>query len=185
MEWSVEEFVRYLVDKKFYYYTSVPCSILAPFIAEIDRVCANSDTIQHISSLREDISIGLACGASLTGKKAVVLMQNSGLGLSVNAIASLATPYKIPILLIISVRGYRGLDTIENRVMGNITESLLRQIEISSKVMDTGNYLEILHWATSNVDQGISAAILIPCNSEPCLKKGVEYGPCHSDQDCI
>ena len=52
----------------------------------------------------------MAAGAWLGGKLPMVLMQNSGLGVSVNALASLTTMYALPVLLVISWRGEGGND---------------------------------------------------------------------------
>ena len=54
--------------------------------------------IIHIPVTREEGGFGICAGALLGGKKAGILMQNSGLGNSVNALASLFELYKIPVL---------------------------------------------------------------------------------------
>ena len=49
--------------------------------------------------MREDSALGLAAGAYLGGRQPVVFMQNSGLGVSMNALVSLHQIYDIPALL--------------------------------------------------------------------------------------
>jgi len=72
----------------------------------------------------------MATGAYLTGKKPVVLMQNSGLGYSLEVFASLHSIYRIPMLVVMSWRGKPGHeDYIEHQVMGQITRTTLDALE--------------------------------------------------------
>lgn len=76
----------------FNFITGVPCSELKETLKEID----------YIPATREDEAIGIAVGAYLAGKKPLVFMQNSGLGMCGNAILSLLKPYDIKIKLLIT-----------------------------------------------------------------------------------
>src|SRR5207245_122100 len=67
----------------------------------------------YVPAVREDSAVGIAAGAYLAGKKPVVLMQNSGLGVCLNAILSLNAIYAIPALLVVSWRGEGGKDAPE------------------------------------------------------------------------
>ena len=55
----------------------------------------------------------------------VVVMQNSGLGVSLNALASLHLLYRIPVLLMVTWRGHEGKDAPEHLVMGEVLPRLL------------------------------------------------------------
>ena len=57
---------------------------------------------------REEEAFGIAAGMYLGGAKPTVMLQSSGLGNSLNALSSLVIPYKIPILIVISMRGDAG-----------------------------------------------------------------------------
>jgi sulfopyruvate decarboxylase subunit alpha len=57
-------------------------------------------------------------------------MQNSGLGNSINALASLDMLYGIPLLMIISHRGGSGEPVIGQVPMGRLTVPLLDAIEV-------------------------------------------------------
>jgi hypothetical protein len=52
-------------------------------------------------------------------------MQNSGLGTSLNALASLALMYGLPSLLLVTWRGHRGKDAPEHLLTGEISPRLL------------------------------------------------------------
>jgi sulfopyruvate decarboxylase subunit alpha len=57
---------------------------------------------------REEEAFGIAAGLYLGGGKPTVMLQSSGLGNSLNALTSLLVPYKIPALVVISLRGDAG-----------------------------------------------------------------------------
>lgn len=125
-----------LKEKGFDFFTGVPCSFLEDLLT-----CLNTHD-SYLPAVREDAAVGVAAGAWLGGKKPVVLMQNSGLGLSINALASLNLIYKIPVLLIISLRGYQIKDAPEHWVMGSITPQLLDTLKIPYRI-PTPESLEI------------------------------------------
>lgn len=60
------------------------------------------------SATREEEAVGIVAGAALGGQRGVVLMQSSGFGNAINALASLVVPYQVPLLLVISERGVLG-----------------------------------------------------------------------------
>lgn len=82
----------------------VPDQVLDPLIEGFGA----DPEIESFSATREDEAVGIACGAALGGVRSVVMMQSSGFGNIPNALASLVTPYQIPVLLIISERGVLG-----------------------------------------------------------------------------
>jgi sulfopyruvate decarboxylase subunit alpha len=57
---------------------------------------------------REEEAFGIAAGLYLGGARPTVMLQSSGLGNSLNALTSLLIPYKIPMLIVISMRGDVG-----------------------------------------------------------------------------
>jgi sulfopyruvate decarboxylase subunit alpha len=57
---------------------------------------------------REEEAFGIAAGLYLGGAKPTVMLQSSGLGNSLNALTSLLLPYRIPALIVISMRGDAG-----------------------------------------------------------------------------
>lgn len=82
----------------------VPDHVLVPLI----EGAAADPHWTAFTATREEEAVGIACGADMGGMRAVVLMQSSGFGNTLNALASLAVPYQLPLLLIISERGVLG-----------------------------------------------------------------------------
>ena len=124
-------FCALLKKNGFNFYTGVPCSILSNII---NYLFDNRD-FAYIPATREDEAIGIAVGAYMGGKKPVVLMQNSGLGHSINALTSLVLLYKIPILFIISWRGYKGKDAPEHLLMGKYMLKFLRTMKVPVRIL--------------------------------------------------
>jgi sulfopyruvate decarboxylase TPP-binding subunit len=59
------------------------------------------------------------------GKLPAVIMQNSGLGVSLNALGSLHLLYEMPVLVLVTWRGFEGKDAPEHLVMGDVMPRLL------------------------------------------------------------
>ena len=64
--------------------------------------------VRTILATREEEAFGIAAGLYLGGARPTVMLQSSGLGNSVNALTSLLVPYRIPMLIVISMRGDDG-----------------------------------------------------------------------------
>ena len=121
-----QRFLDLLEEKGYNFFTGVPCSLFAGVTRILDR----EPRYGYVSAVREDSALGLAAGAYLGGRQPVVFMQNSGLGVSVNAIVSLNQIYDIPALLVVSWRGRGGDDAPEHLVMGAVMEDFLRLLNI-------------------------------------------------------
>jgi phosphonopyruvate decarboxylase len=126
-----EKFCRLLRDNGFDFFCGVPCSVLGRII---EHLSCNKD-FQYVPATREDEALGIAVGAYMGGKKPVVLMQNSGLGNSIDALTSLVLLYRFPILLIISWRGYREKDFPEHSLMGKYMRDFLKTMKIPAIVL--------------------------------------------------
>lgn len=124
-----KEFLAALRAEGFDFFCGVPCSLLKGLVSllEEDR--------GYVSATREDSALGIAAGAFFGGKRPMVLMQNSGLGVSVNALASLHTLYEIPVLLVISWRGEDRSDAPEHWMMGEIMTPLLDLMQVPHRVV--------------------------------------------------
>jgi phosphonopyruvate decarboxylase len=127
-----QRFLDVLEHNGYDFFTGVPCSLFEG----VTRILDADARYGYISAVREDSAMGLAAGAYLGGRQPVVLMQNSGLGVSTNAIVSLNQIYDIPALLVVSWRGRQGHDAPEHLVMGDVMEPFLRLLEIPFAIVD-------------------------------------------------
>ncbi|HUV62210.1 MAG TPA: phosphonopyruvate decarboxylase [Thermoplasmata archaeon] len=119
------------------YFVGVPDSLLKHLCAYIED---NVDRGKHVISANEGNAVGLAAGWFLgTGEPALVYMQNSGIGNSINPLMSLADPevYSIPMLLVVGWRGAPGTkDEPQHIKQGRITPALLDALEIPYFLID-------------------------------------------------
>ena len=83
--------------------------------------------LRYVGAANEGDAVAIAAGASLGGTGAVAMFQNSGLGNAVNPLTSLTWTFRIPILLITTLRGEPGgpADEPQHELMGRITTQLL------------------------------------------------------------
>lgn len=77
-------------------------SILAPIL----RLIEADPYFQVVTLTREEEGIGILTGAYLGGVRGALLLQSSGFGNTLNALGSLALPYQIPFVILLSPRGY-------------------------------------------------------------------------------
>src|SRR4030095_3581025 len=73
----------------FGFFTGGPCSLVGALTAAPEP----HPRAPWLPAVREDVAVGLAAGAWFGGRRPVVVMQNSGLGTSLHALASPALLY--------------------------------------------------------------------------------------------
>ena len=86
---------------------------------------------------REEEAFGIAAGLYLGGRRPTVMLQSSGLGNSLNALASLLLPYQIPVLVIVSMRGDAGEWNAAQVPMGRAVAPICEALGLSVAVVDT------------------------------------------------
>ncbi|MBF8268511.1 MAG: phosphonopyruvate decarboxylase, partial [Gammaproteobacteria bacterium] len=112
----------------------VPCSFLTPFINYV----INDNSLSYISSANEGDALATAAGSTIGGERAIVMMQNSGLGNAVSPLTSLAYVFRIPLLIITTLRGEAGLsDEPQHELMGMITDKLFDIMQVPWKFFPT------------------------------------------------
>ncbi|WP_031386690.1 phosphonopyruvate decarboxylase [Desulfonatronum thiodismutans] len=136
-----QDFLSALKSVGIEFVAGVPDSLLK-------HVCAcMSDCLapdRHVVAANEGAAVGLAIGHFLaTGRPGLVYMQNSGLGNTVNPLASLTDPdvYAIPMVLLIGWRGEmlangaQKKDEPQHVKQGRITPDLLDVLGIPYRVV--------------------------------------------------
>lgn len=124
---EASEFAGPARELGFDFWAGVPCSFLTPFI----NYTIAATGLTYISSANEGDAVAAATGAALGGRRAVAMMQNSGLGNAVSPLTSLNHVFRIPILLIVTLRGEPGRpDEPQHELMGQITPEILDVMRI-------------------------------------------------------
>jgi phosphonopyruvate decarboxylase len=123
---NTETVGKYLQTNGYGFFAGVPCSYLKPLINYAESNC------YYVASSNEGDAVASAVGATIAGKKSVVMFQNSGLGNAVSPLSSLAHLFQVPILGFVSLRGDPDFsDAPQHELMGIITEDLLTKLQIA------------------------------------------------------
>ena len=93
----------------------------------IDRSIEDED-VHSVALTTEEEGVALACGAHLGDKRAVLLMQSSGLGNCVNFLA-MVKGGRFPFLTILSMRGDFGEGNPWQMAMGQATRPVLAAMD--------------------------------------------------------
>lgn len=143
----------------FDFFAGVPCSLVEDLIAVLEH----HPRLPYLPAVREDVAVGVAAGAWFGGRRPAVIMQNSGLGTSLNALASMTLMYRLPALLLVTWRGRGGKDAPEHILTGRITEPLLDLLGIPHRALDAGGVDAAIAWARTEMDARMSpVALLVP-----------------------
>jgi len=150
-----------LETQGFDFFAGVPCSMIEGLIASLET----HPRLPYVPAVREDVAVGLAAGAWLAGRRPMVLMQNSGLGTSMNALVSLALMYRLPVLLLVTWRGHGGKDAPEHLLMGEISPSLLEMMRIPHRVLSAKTVADDVAWGRAEAERlSQPVALLLPPN---------------------
>ena len=129
-------FVDHLREQGVTMYTGVPDSLLKQLGA---HVMATFPREQHVIAANEGAAVSIAMGHYLrTGSPAVVYLQNSGMGNTINPLLSLADPdvYGTPMIVVVGWRGQPGVkDEPQHVKQGRVMEALLDVLELPWSVL--------------------------------------------------
>jgi len=140
---------------------SVPCINLGQLLLLV----SSDPEILHLPVTREEEGVGLCAGAWMGGKRPALLMQNSGLGNMINALASLNLLYGLPLLMIISHRGLEGESIAAQMPMGRLTPKLLEVMGIPTFAPAPEQAEETIAFAwRAAAFQGRPAVVLLDLN---------------------
>ena len=121
-------------------------TLAAALTARCDWFCAVPDsvikrTIALLSPLyfapRENHAVAAAFGAALGGRRPCVLMQNSGLGLCLDALLGLFRLHGQGLILVVSNRGELAWEEIQHRDWATVTGPLLASAGIAAFDLQT------------------------------------------------
>ncbi|MCS7477824.1 phosphonopyruvate decarboxylase [Umezawaea endophytica] len=153
------EFTAALLEHGYEFFTGVPCSYLGGPISVL------SEQGRYVPAANEGAALAIAAGARMAGTRSATLLQNSGLGNLVNPLASLVLPYEIPVLVVVSLRGWPvGTDEPQHEVMGRVSQSIMDGCGVDSALLEpTVDSLEEALAAAGKADlRGRSFCLLVP-----------------------
>ena len=146
---TADEFWDILKRHQATFFSGVPCSLLEGII----NVALADPEVTYVPAVREDVALGIASAAHVAGRRGGILLQNSGLGNVINPLTSFNLIYRIPVLMVVSWRGYDGKDAPEHLVMGEKTPDILRTLDIPYAILEAERLEDQLAWAMATMEQ--------------------------------
>ena len=104
--------------------------------ARLIKLCTADYDMRVVSLTSEEEGVGLVSGAWLGGKCGALLMQSSGVGNCINAIASLTVSCQFPLLMLVTMRGEWGEGNPWQVPMGRATPRVLDDLGMRVATVD-------------------------------------------------
>jgi len=138
MQYPEEELIGILKKAGVDFTSSLPCEKIKYLIEMVGR------EFFHVPLTREEEGVGISAGAALSGKRAAMFVQSSGIGNMINALLSLTGFYKLPLAIFVSQRGVYK-EKIEAQVpMGKRLPLILRGAGIAYSTISSGDDFRII-----------------------------------------
>jgi phosphonopyruvate decarboxylase len=141
--------------------TGVPCSYFAGPLRLLEKGAGP----RYLAAVNEGSALAIAAGAELAGVRPVVLAQNSGFGNMINPLTSLVLPYRIPLTVLVSMRGWPTASTGEPQHywMGRVVPDWLDSLDIAHWTLtaDGPGLDELLRQAQPVLRDGRPAFVLV------------------------
>ena len=141
------------------FFLSVPCKLLANMITILE----SDKNLYYTAIPREEEGMGICAGAYLGNKLPCIMMQNTGIGNSVNAIVSLLQLYQMPVVFLISYRGTPGEPVGAQGAMASVTEEILDTLRIPMLHCNDEKDLDKISTFTNHA-KVIEGPVAILCN---------------------
>ena len=154
-ELTQKQIFDYLFNNGIENFVGVPDSTMKYFIAQ------GFKKNKILITTREDESIGIAAGMSLSKSHSLVFMQNAGFANSLSTITSLVQLYKIPMIFLIGWRGFLKNDAPEHTKIGKIQPKLLQALSLQSKILNEKNWKTSCDWALRLIKKGKPCALIL------------------------
>jgi sulfopyruvate decarboxylase alpha subunit len=129
--------------------TYVPDRVLATLIKRLHA----DPYFTCFPTAREEEAVGIVSGAWMGGMLGALLMQTSGFATLANVLASLALPYQLPILMVVSERGTLGEFNYGQALVCRTMRPVLDSLAIEHHTITRHDELEF------TVDRSIKQAV--------------------------
>jgi sulfopyruvate decarboxylase alpha subunit len=129
--------------------TYVPDRVLTPLIKSVEA----DEFFTVLAPAREEEAIGICAGAWMAGMRGAVLMQTSGFATLPNVLASLAVPFQIPVIMVVSERGTLGEFNLGQALVCRTMRPVLDSLAMEHHTITRLDELEFI------VDRSIKQAV--------------------------
>lgn len=111
------------------------------WLVHLIRMAEDDPSVTLVRLAKEEEGVGISAGAHLAGVKSVMLMQNHGFLQSINGIVSCAQLYRIPLLMLISHRGWFGERDPWQTEGGLVTLPVLDALRIPYETLEAPDHV--------------------------------------------
>ena len=118
-------------------------------------------SIRHVRLTREDEGVGICIGAGLAGHRAVLICQNAGVLLSMNALAGATHHHRAPVVAIAVQRGIGGDPYPYQAYKGLVTQPVLSAASIPTFTVRDASDLDFIGEAFVNAEAGRTAVVVL------------------------
>ena len=127
---------------------------------------------------KEDEAIGISAGMSFCNERSVLLIQNTGLFYSINAIRAVAVEYGLPICMMVGLLGKEpGVPPIESEDYGvRIVEPILDAMGIAHHLIETEADVPKIVPAIENAYAGSTPVVMLIGRSPEAPASSAESG---------
>jgi sulfopyruvate decarboxylase alpha subunit len=129
--------------------TYVPDNVLRPLIEAVHA----DPFFTAFGCTREEEALGITAGAWMGGMRGILLMQTSGFATLPNVIASLAVPFQLPVLMMVSERGTLGEFNIGQAMVARTMRPVLDCLAVEYHTMTRLDEVEFI------IDRSIVQAV--------------------------
>lgn len=106
------------------------------------ELCRADGELRAVPLTTEEEGMGLLAGAWLGGERGALLMQSSGVGNCINAIASLTRSCQFPLFMLITMRGEWGEGNPWQLTMGRAVAPVLDAVGVRVVAVDNADEIE-------------------------------------------
>ena len=154
-ELTQKQIFDYLFNNGIENFIGVPDSTMKHFI---DQGFKKNEIL---IATKEEESIGIAVGMSLSQSNSLVFMQNAGFANCLSTITSLVQLYQTPMIFLIGWRGFLKNDAPEHTKIGKIQPKLLQALSLQSKIINEKNWKASCDWALKLIKEKKPCALIL------------------------
>jgi sulfopyruvate decarboxylase alpha subunit len=150
--------------------TYVPDRVLTPLIKAVHA----DPFFTAFATTREEEALGIVSGAWMGGLRGAVLMQTSGFATIPNALASLAVPCQIPLIVIVSERGTLGEFNLGQSLVCRTMRPVLESLAMEHHTITRHDELEFT--VDRSIKQAVATQAPVALILSPLLTGGKVFG---------
>jgi len=109
---------------------SIVCTLPESYLKQVFVKVSRDPEFEHVPVTNEGEGASIAAGVWLTGKRAALIMENSGLRVATESLARLGMTHGIPVVMLMSYRGDVGEEQWYGIPHGITMEPLLHTLRI-------------------------------------------------------